>query len=228
MAISFVQAGTVAATGGGALVMPVGSSTTLGDTLLAAICWDGNDNATVPSVPTDTSGNTYSLIESFVNTTGTTGNLTSIAVYAAPITSSGTPTATISMTQRGGGVLLEYGGTSQTVDQTTNGQATTGTSVITGTTGSTSTAHELIFLVGASLAGGSTVPYAASGYTARVSGATAIAGGLTIFDQIVSSTGTFGATVTAMPSGGFNAALIITIPAAGGGPVTVRPVFLIL
>jgi hypothetical protein len=230
MAITFVQAGTVvSAPSTGPMAMTTSGSVTVANVLFAVICWDANDSPVVPSVISDNLGNTYALVKSFVNTIAGDGNLVALATYATTITTGGTPTTTITMTGRGGGVLVEYSGITSTLDQFTTGQATTGASVTTGTTGTTSTAHELILLNVGSLGAGSGGTNTASGYTSRVQGGIAVSGRMSVFDQMASSTGTFTATVAGMATSGFNGVLLTTLPATGGPPPTaVQAVFLIL
>jgi hypothetical protein len=95
MAPSFVQA---ASFGSGTFLTPIQSAfsspVTVGNTIVVVAGWDGNDDNTIPGV-TDNLGNTYVLIQTFLNTTAGTGSLASSAIWAAPVTVGGTPTINI-------------------------------------------------------------------------------------------------------------------------------------
>jgi len=218
MSIALVQTGSVvAATSAGDPICALGSSVTLGNTILIAVAYDGNDGGGVPTV-TDNLGNTYGLVKSYVNTIPPGPSVTSLAVLAAPVTTSGTPSAiTVSMGgARGGVVAFEYSGlnNSSLLDQFDEITAASGTSLTTpGIT--TLSASELLFAVGASLGGGATPTFVAgSGYTMQVQGAANPAGWMGVEDQIVSSTGSYNASMSGMTSGDFNSLLLVTLKAA--------------
>ena len=214
MAIQRIQQGTVqSGSGGNITCTPGASNVAIGDVLLLAVIWDGNDGVSpIPGATVDGLGNVFTLYKSYINTLPPT-TLTSIAIYLAPVTVAGASSTVVNMQGcRGGAVVLEYKFDNATsLDQFAEITASLGTSLTTPSTPPTSTASQLLFAVGATLGAGASTLSAGSGYTMQTQGGTGVAGQMGVMDQIVSSTGTYAATMTGFTSGGFNSLLLITI-----------------
>lgn len=209
-----VQVSSGVVSGGGSNIsISLPGSTPTGNLVLLSVNWDGNDTLTLPTA-TDGLGNTYSAVASLAqNTSSPSSNLSSLIILGTVVTNPGTITATIAMHgARGAAIAAEYSNGSLTLDGSAqNAEATTGTSLTTSAISTTNPVDLLIAIAGSETAGSATMT-AGSGFSIYQQGSWSL-GCMALEDQVVSSTGSYAAAISGMPSGGHNAILYVALKA---------------
>lgn len=216
MAIAFVAAwaGKQQNHGGTSLALTAINSTGANFIAVAIEC-----DTTLATTPvTDNFGNTYQKAYGPLNfTSGDKGYL----YYAENPTVGASHVITITATGTAfiAGAAACYSGlaTSGTLDQVVGIATGSGTTLTTGTSGTTATANEVVIVTGSQDTGSSVTWSAGTGFTLRASIGNASAGAITfIEDKIVTSTGTQQGTANSTVSANWGCALA-TFKAAGSG-----------
>jgi hypothetical protein len=222
MAISRVQIGAAAPFSDAALsVSPGGSAVQLGNTLLCFIAWNFNNNGgtAIPSPGTDNLGNVYSLVA----TANGSPVKPCFALYAAPVTHVGVSTTVVNAavaTYEGAAVVFEMAGLNNAslLDQQASAfvnQNQGATSLSCGPTSSTTVAKEYLVAVGYGFGGNTSTPTAGTGYTMQAACTQpGTFGGFGVMDQIVSSIGTYSATMNGFINGDQIGILLVTLESA--------------
>jgi hypothetical protein len=224
MAPAVVQATAVTdVTGVGTFTAAFGSNVGAGNTMFFIFCFDANDlspNTAPPATNiTDTRGNSYSQIF-LENASGT--NLAGIVVYAADNPNAGANTISFNNATgantgaRGGCCGIECSGLSSAatmLDQHGFTLATSGTSV-TSPSLTTTAASELLMAIGYGLGAGSFTFTVGSGYTIDTQGNCHVAGAMAEESKVVSSIGSYTASISGITNGSFIQIALLTLKAA--------------
>jgi hypothetical protein len=217
--ISYVQSQT-SAVGAGANKATFSAQPAAGDTIVAGVVCYGPSGCTINSL-TDNFSNSYTKIGPTATYGGPTKNITNVALYCASGISTGSGFAVTAALSNSGGdsnlYIAEYSGATCSVDQSASGSETGGsnTTLLQTSSATTTNATDLLVAVGGSSTGGAAT--AGSGYSLRQNGNSGVAEYGGFEDKTVTTTGSYGASMTVASNTTYWAMVMVALKSTSGG-----------